>query len=310
MLVNQTIFAGIVVLIGAMAASSAALAYFVNVRLERPAVGVFNGRDIIVLLFFIVTLPLLYLILPPFMLTGFLVLTFTCALYLALSPLLPQRVYWPLIVGLLVANIIVTETLLGAPMGWQFYWILNSVTVLLAAMGVSNLYVQGGMRLRHVAWFALALAAYDILFLPLTLRLADSFIGRPLDPSIGFRMGPYNANIGLGDLLIYCLFMVAAYKGFGRSGLLAAFIIIPIFGAILPSLAPLVVGHFLRKTGVVVPAQIIFGPAAFITYHVLARVAPERSMAQWFKLQDVAGRQPVQAARRRTRPAAVASKAS
>src|SRR5579859_5422994 len=154
-MIRQTIFLLIVVTIGSLTTVTCALLYFQRVRLERPAIGVFNGRDILFLLFFIVTLPLLYLVLPSMVLTGFLILTFVCAMYIMLRPLLLARFVWLIIPLLIVANIIVTETLLGTPSGWQLYWILNSVVVLISAIGVSNLYVQGGMRLRHVAWFAL-----------------------------------------------------------------------------------------------------------------------------------------------------------
>jgi hypothetical protein len=52
----------------------------------------------------------------------------------------------------------------------------------IAAAGVSNLYVQSGLRLRHVAWFALVLGFYDGFFgfvVPILARLVDAFEGRP-----------------------------------------------------------------------------------------------------------------------------------
>ena len=36
-------------------------------------------------------------------------------------------------------------------LGWQLFWVENDVIVLLAAVSVANLYVQGGMKLEHVA---------------------------------------------------------------------------------------------------------------------------------------------------------------
>lgn len=302
MLLGQTFFLAAVVLTGSLASAGCALLYFQNVRLERPAIGVFNFRDIGILFFFILTLPVLYLVLPSVGLIAFLILTFIAALYICLRPLLRPRVMWPLILGLLAVNIVVDQTLLGLQIGWQIYWILTSIAVLLAAVGVSNLYIQGGMRLRHVAWFALALAFYDGFFalvIPLSQHLADHFEGLPLDPSIGFKMGAYNANIGLGDLLVYCLFTVAAYKGFGRTGAIASFVIITIFGALVPAFSPLVIAAVVRTgIGIVVPAQLSFGPAAFITYFWLARRAPERSMAEWFSAQATTHRANIRLARR------------
>jgi len=40
----------------------------------------------------------------------------------------------------------------------------NDIIIVLGAVSVANLYVQGGMKMRHVAWFALALAGYDMIF--------------------------------------------------------------------------------------------------------------------------------------------------
>jgi hypothetical protein len=293
-MLGQTLFQIITIAIGTYASMLCALLYFQRIRLERPAIGVFNFRDILVLLFFITALPLLYLALPDIVLTGFLILTFVSALYMGLRPLLPVRYLWPLIGFLIGANIIVAETLLGTRTGWQVYWVLTNIVVLLAVVSVSNLYVQGGMRLQHIAWFALFLSFYDAFFalvIPITQRLADSFEGRPLDPSIGFAMGPYNANVGIGDLLVFCLFIVAAYKGFGKKGVVSSLIITGIFGVLIPSCAPLIVAAFVRDgIGIVVPVQMFFGPVAFITYLWLSRRAPERSMAQWYKAQAASGR--------------------
>jgi hypothetical protein len=282
---EQTVFQTAVVLFGALSTTSAALFYFRKVRLERPAIGVFNGRDIVILFGFIVTLPVLYLFLPPMVLTLFLVITFVSALSIGYRPVLPSIVLWPAIGLLIGTNILVARNLLGTTRGWQLYWGLTSVVVLLAAVAVANLYVQGGMRLRHVAWFALGLAVYDPIFsfgVPLTAKLADAFAGFPLDPSIGFRAGLDSANIGIGDLLVYSAFTVAAYKAYGRRGARLSFGLVTVFGAIAPSLAPLVITAVVRgNVGVVVPAQLFFGPAAFVGYKILSRSGPERSMRAW-----------------------------
>ena len=308
----QTLFDTIIVLGGALLTSACALLYFRRVRLERPPLGVFNPRDIAVLLFFILALPFLYLILPTVVLTGLLVLTFVSALYFALRPFLLARYLWPLLLVVMVANILVTEEFLGTRQGWQVYWALTSAIVLIASVGVANLYVQGGMSLRHIAWFALVLAFYDGFFnlvVPISQKLADRFEGQPLDPSIGFTVGIYSANIGLGDLLIFSLFIIAAYKGFGRRGAIASFIIIIIFGALLPATSPVLISAFVRQNiGIVIPVQVFFGPAALVTYWLLSRHSTERTMGQWISEQDAAGHEPIRVVRRnRTRPAATRS---
>jgi len=207
-MLTQTLFQAVVVCTGALGTAAAALAYFRRVRLERPAIGAFNSRDLVILSGFIILLPMLYLALPGIVLTGFLVVTFSSAMGIGLRPILPaasRRVVIPVLIG---SEIAVTYTVLGAPRGLQLYWVLTSVIVLVAAMGVSNLYVQGGLRLRQIAWFAMFLAAYDAFFstvVPITPQLAAAFEGRPLNASIGWASGRYSANIGLGDLLVYGL---------------------------------------------------------------------------------------------------------
>jgi hypothetical protein len=311
-MIGQTIFQTVVVVLGALLTSACALLYFRRVRLERPPLGVFNPRDIGMVLIFILALPFLYLILPSPVLTGILVVTFVSALYLALRPFLPPRYLWPLLAVLMVANILITENLLGTRQGWQAYWVLTSAIVLIASVGVANLYVQGGMNLKHIAWFALILAFYDGFFnlvVPISQKLADRFEGQPLDPSIGFTVGPYSANIGLGDLLVFSLFTIAAYKGFGKRGAIASFIIIGIFGALMPATSPLILTVFIRQNiGIAVPAQAFFGPAALVTYWLLSRRSAERSMGQWISEQDAKGHEPIRVVRRnQPRPVATRS---
>lgn len=294
-------FQTIIVVFGALASAGCALLYFQRVHQERPAVGVFNGRDVTIVFCFVLVLPFLYILLPSAVLTGVLCLTFMIAIFIGLRPLLRPRYLWILIPPVLALNIVVAETLLGTRPGWQLYWVITDVLVLLAVVSVANLYVQGGMRLLHVAWFALLLAVYDGFFafvVPISQKLADRFEGQPLDPSIGFAWGPYNANIGLGDLLVYCLFIAAAYKGFGKKGALVSFINIAIFGAILPSMSPLIISAVVRANiGITIPAQVIFGPVAFITYFWLSRSTPERNMAGWLSVQAAAKHEPIRARR-------------
>jgi hypothetical protein len=296
LLVPQSLFTLVCVLIGAVGTAAFALFYFRRVRIDRPAIGTFNGRDIIVLFFFIVTLPLLYLILPHWALTSFLVLTFLASLSIGYRPLVPAPQLW-LLIGLAIGgNIWIARTMLGTVAGWQLYWALTSVIVLLGASAVANLYVQGGMYLRHVAVFAFALAFYDAIFalvIPITPLLADAFIGYPLDPSIGMRVGIYNANIGIGDLLVYGLFIVAAFKAYGRKAARIAMGLIVVFGSAMPALAPLLISEVTRgNANIAVPAQAIFGPVALLTYlWMRKRWGRERTMVEFLASDDVVRRQ-------------------
>ena len=171
---------------------------------------------------------MLYLILPLTPLLVALGLTFTSALVIGLRPIIGPTATWIVVGVVIAANIWMGRTLLGTVLGWQLFWIENDILVVCAAVTTANLYVQGGMRLRHVAWFGLVLAIYDAVFTfvwPVTNTLAQRFIGWPFDPSVGFRIGIYNATIGLGDLLVYGLFVIAALKAYGPRAARSAAII-------------------------------------------------------------------------------------
>lgn len=311
-LVFPTIFELVVAVSSAVLTSLLALAYLRRVRLERPAIGTFNGRDVVTLFTFIVALPLLYIVLPQWLLTTFLVLTFVAAMSIGYRPLLSPARLWTAI-GLLVGvNFWLARTQLGTVVGWQVYWIENGVLVVLAATAVANLYVQGGMRLKHVAWFSLILAVYDAIFTlkwPVTNKLAERFLGYPLNPSVGFRMGIYNASLGLGDLLVYALFLIAAYKAYGRLAAWISMVIIVIFGAVVPALAPLLFRELIdARTDLIVPAQSAFGPIAFLCYLWLKnKFGRERTTKEFLASADVPQPSPAAAL---TPPVAVPEPAS
>src|SRR3954465_3108249 len=276
----------------ALVVSVGGVAYLRRVRLERPPIGTFNGRDVLVLFVPLSVIPLFYLSLPRWLLTAFLVLTFCAALSFGLRPLLPPGRMWLLIGGLLGLNLWLGSHLLGTGLGWQVFWAENDVVVLLAAVFVANLYVQGGMRLAHVAWFALALAAYDVVFssvAPVTDALVEAFLGFPLNPSVGMRFGFDNAAIGIGDLLVYGLCVPAVAKGYGRRAGQQAVAVVIVFGAVVPALVPLLIDHLTARADTVVPAQFWFGPAAFLTgLWLRRRYGRERTMQEFLAIDDVA----------------------
>jgi hypothetical protein len=309
LLARQSILQLCIATFATLSVSIGAVAYLRQVRVERPAIGTFNLRDVATLMVFIVSLPVLYLSLPRPVLTGFLVVTFASALAIGLRPFLGPTLRWLVIGTVLGANIWVARTMLGTQAGWQLYWVLVDLVVLASAVSVANLYVQGGMQLRHAAWFTLALAGYDFFFsqiVPLTPELADRFQGYPLNAAIGFRFDVFNAAIGIGDLLAFAVFAAATYKAYGAKQFRLALGCIVVFGAVAPSLTPLVLGSFTRGSlNVVVPVQTMFGPPAFLLYRWLRRCyGPERTMAE-FRSQEVAELPPVRAPE--TRPAAVST---
>jgi hypothetical protein len=284
-LVRQQLIETAVTLVGSVTVSAGALFYFRRVRQDRPPIGKFNGRDILILLAFIVALPFLYVALPHWALTGFLIVTFTTSLFIGYRPVLgiPRTA---LFIGLLIgANLWTSRTMLGTTAGWQLWWAELTILVGLAAISVANLYVQGGMQLRHVAWFALGICCYDVFFttaIPLTITLVEELIGTPLDPTMGMRFGVDNFGVGIGDLLVYSTFTIAAYKAYGRPAARVAFGLVAVFGAIVPNLAPLLINFIDFRNDVLVPVQAFFAPAAFVCYLWLKhKYGRERTMAEY-----------------------------
>jgi hypothetical protein len=275
---------------GAMLVCLGALYYLRRVRLERPAIGRFNTRDVVLLFSFLVVLPALYLVMPQWALTTVLALTFTSALSIGFRPVLAPTPLWLGIGGLIGANLWMGQRMIDNVFNWHFVWAENSLVVMLAAVSVANLYVQGGMQMRHVAWFAGGLAIYDSVFTlvwPVSNLLIRAFVNHPLFPAMGMRIGFDEAIIGLGDLLVYGGYTIAALKAYGRPGLQLALGLVLVFGAVMPTLSGLFINFVDSRLDVVIPAQTYFGPAAVVGYLWLRRRhGRERTMKEYLASID------------------------
>jgi hypothetical protein len=284
-----------VTLVCVIVISVGALAYFRRVRMDRPPIGTFNGRDIAILVVFICSLPYLYGYLPYWLITCVLGITFASALYLGYGHVIGRTAIW-LGIGILFGlNWYTSKHLMGTTYGWQAYWLELDVMVSLGAIGVSNLYVQGGMKLKHIAVLATCLSLYDLVFtalLPFTDKLVSGYLSRPLDPLFGFRVGIDNYGVGLGDLLVYSLFLIGCYKAYGWKAARVAAVLIVLIGAVITSFAPFGVNILDPELDFLVPTQVLFGPAVVVSYLIMRRVwGPERTMAQFLASPDnLAGR--------------------
>jgi hypothetical protein len=279
-----------VITTGTIVVCSGALAYFRRVRMDRPPVGTFNARDVVILLVFIGILPFVYGWLPDPLVTCLLAVTFASALYIGYRPLLGSAGIW-LGIGLLFGfNIWSSHHVLGTIPGWQLWYSEQSIMVALSAIAVCNLYLQGGMKLRHVAWLSLGLAGYDILFAsyyPLTGRLIARYITHPLTPVVGMRFGEVDYAVGLGDLLVYSLFFVAAYKAYGAQAARIAAAVIVVMGGFATAFIPFLFNLSNANLDILIPAQSLFGPVAFLTYLWMKRhYGRERTMAEYLASQD------------------------
>ena len=285
-----------VIMTGVVLVCAGALTYFRRVRMERPAVGTFNGRDVVILLVVIGVLPFVYGWLPVPFVTVLLCLTFASALYIGYRPLLGPVGIW-VGIGLLIGfNIWSSNHVMGTIAGWQLWYSEQTIVVLLSAIAVCNLYVQGGMKLRDVAWLSLGLACYDVLFAsyyPLTGRLLARYITHPLTPVVGMRFGEVDYAVGLGDLLVYSLFFVATYKAYGKWAATIAAGVIAVMGGFATAFIPFVFNLTNANLDVLIPAQSLFGPFAFLTYLWMKRhYGRERTMAEYRASQDAAAAEP------------------
>jgi hypothetical protein len=295
-ILSRSIFELCVATIGALTTSLFAWFYLRRVRLDRPAIGRFNGRDVVILFVFLAVLPVVYLALPEWGILCLLVITFMAALSIGFGQLLGPTLTW-LGIGLLIGfNIYFGLNMLGTVPGWQVFWAETSLITALAAISVANLYVQGGMQLRHVAWFAFGLGIYDLTFTivwPVSNYLVREFVGHPLFPAIGMRIGFDEAIIGLGDLLVYALFTTAAVKAYGRFAGRIALALILVFGAAIPALSSLLINYIDARADIVIPAQTWFGPAAVLGYFWMRRrYGRERTVREFLDSTDVVARPP------------------
>jgi hypothetical protein len=267
------------------------LYYFRRVRLERPPIGTFDARDITILLAIILALPFLYAVLPGWAITCFLAITFAASLSIGYRQVIRKPgVLWLLIGLLLGANIYESHLMMGTVLGWQIWWLELDILVIAGAVSVANLYIQGGMRLKHVAYFALALAAYDVfssLVINVTAVLVEEFVGQPLDPTFGMRFQATNYGIGIGDLLVYALFAIACYKAFGKVAARVAVAVAVVFGGAAPSLCPLVIALIDFRNDILIPSQLFFAPVAFVAYLWMRhKYGRERTMAEYLASTD------------------------
>jgi hypothetical protein len=278
-----------VIMTGATVVCAGSLAYFRHVRMERPAVGTFNARDVVILLVAIGILPFVYGWLPDTVVTCLLGVTFASALYIGYRSMLGSAGIW-LAMGVLFGfNIWSSHNVMGTIAGWQLWYAEQSILVALGAIAVCNLYVQGGMKLRHVGWLALGLACYDIVFAsyyPLTGRLLARYITHPFIPVMGMRFGEVDYVVGLGDLLVYSLFFVAAYKAYGKQAAMIAAGVIVVMGGFATAFLPFLFNLSNANLDTLVPAQSLFGPAALVTYLWMKRhYGRERTMAEYLASQ-------------------------
>jgi hypothetical protein len=264
-------------------------AFFRRFRVPRPPVGVFDLGDVALLLGAVVLAPLLYLALPRWAAAALLGLGVLGALLAVLEPVLgaghgPRgaRLAWPLALILLAAD--AAAALL--PGATAAALAVNNAVLVLAVVGVANLWAQSGLTARDAALLAGALALYDVVataWLPLTDALLGRLAGLPFAPLVAWPGDPGGGlGIGLGDLLLATVGPLALRKAFGRpAGLAAAALAVATLAALLALLDLGVV----RAT---IPAMVVLGPLLVAQYLFWRRRGRERTTREYLQTEPLA----------------------
>jgi hypothetical protein len=256
--------------------------YFRRYQVTRPPVGVFNMRDVWILLTAIVLVPYVYLHLPLGLVAALLALTVTSILWFTLEPVLRKRMLMLAIVPAAVAADIVLVMTSGALS--NTFLLVNNVLMVVAVVGVANLWVQSGMGAREVTLLAGALAVYDFIATS-QLTLMTDLIGRlseiPFVPFLAWDAHGAGLGVGLGDLLLISVFPLAMRKSFGRdAGRVALAVGIAVLAAVLAVI----------ELGVIdeaIPVMVVLGPLMVAQYATWRRRLPQRTTVEYLRAEPL-----------------------
>src|SRR6266567_786743 len=250
-------------------------AYFRRYQVSRPPIGVFNLKDVALMVLLIILLPLLYLILPLWLAATLLLLVALSILYFAWEPVLHARwAIWLAALAMLALDS-AAAYLLGTRQ--NAFFAVNNLVLLLIVVGATNLWAQSGMKARDAAVLGACLSVYDFIAtsrLPLMGDLVARLSSLPLAPLVAWSSEHTLWGIGLGDLLLAAVFPLVMRKAFGRTAGLVALLLA--FAAIGTLLALPLQGFF--------PAMVILGPLMVLQYlYWKSRRGRERTTWQYLQ---------------------------
>jgi hypothetical protein len=280
--VKMLLTAEVVVLGHAASAVVFGWLYFGRFALARPPIGIFGLADVGFLLGGIVVVPLLYLVLPLWLVAGLLALGALSAVHLAGEPVLSgRRALWAGVLGLGAAEV-GAFFVAGPPSAPLF--LVNNVLIVLVSVAVANLWAQSGMKARDAAVLGAALTVYDFVAtarLPLMGDLFARVAELPFAPLVAWPAGPDGQwlGLGLGDLLLATVFPLVLRKAYGTPAGLAA------VGLGLVALVGVVALAHLAAVSVF-PVMVVLGPLMVLQYAFWTRLrGPERTTWQYLQAE-------------------------
>ena len=240
--------------------------YLRRARVDRPPVGVFNGRDVLFVAAALLVLPPLYLRAPVVLLAAVFALLSAAMLHFSLSPLLGSRRAGRAAIALVILDVVLAQVSRNDA-EWLFL-LVNNLALTIVVVGVCNIWAQSGIRAPHVALLAGGLAVYDVIA-TIALPLMEDFLERvqsvPLTPILAWGHGSGQIGVGLGDLLLVLVWTLVAEKAFSRSaGLVAA-----VLG--ISCISVLFMAFWLDVSNRPLPAMVVLGPVIGLQYVILAR---------------------------------------
>jgi hypothetical protein len=258
--------------------------YFRCFAVSRPPIGVFNLWDVAVMLVGIVLVPYLYLILPIWQVAGLLALGILSVLYFTWEPIVRARWAIWLIALALVATDIGVVLWLGPTT--RAFFAVNNIVLILAIVGIANLWAQSGLKARDAAVLAGVLAMYDVIVTWQLMQTADLYgrlFGLPLAPIIAWPLDEDQwLGIGMGDMLLATAVPLVLRKAFGRPAGLVS------MGASIGSLVIVMVLSILGRVHAMFPVMIVLGPLTVGQYLFWRRHGPERTTWQYIQAESAA----------------------
>ncbi len=251
-----------------------AVGYLHRYRLPRPPVGRFTRSDVLIMSCLLVALPFGYLSAPIQVVSGVFAVMFLGTAQLTLAPVLGGRAATA--AGFCLVTATIAAGVLDLPRTVLF---LNAVLIVVALVGVTNLWTQTGMTAGHVAALAAVLVGYDLVATGLSTT-TDRFVslvnGYPFAPMLAVTADDPPIAAGLGDCLMLVLWPLVAWKAYGRlAGWLAATIGVGLVVAVHTA--------FLTDTlADGVPFLLLLGPAILVQYATWYRLrGPGRRTHEW-----------------------------
>ena len=197
-----------------IAVPAVALVYRARVTMPRPPVGVFTRSDIVTMIVLLALMPYAYLHLPVTVVIVLFGASLLGMAHLTLAPVLGTRP------ALLAALVLCGTTVSSGAFGWHVGVIVaNDLILVLAVVGVANMWTQTGITPGQVAGLAAALTVYDLLATGLsttTISFVDQVAGKPFAPLLMSGFGARATFIGMGDCLLLTIWPLVAASTYGR----------------------------------------------------------------------------------------------